>query len=127
MTEAHCLAFDSKLLRREQSSALHFAIFNTFTSKTCFCFFIHHIIHVLLYYIDLLYLLLICVQSYILYIHWIYNMIVHGGKDALQDRGTTNKALRFSSARRILEEFGAVQRLCAKYAGAGTIQSVSRF
>ena len=61
------------------------------------------------------------------YIHWIYNMIVHGGKDALHDRGTTNKALRFSSARRILEEFGAVQRLCAKHAGAGTIQSVSRF
>lgn len=54
-------------------------------------------------------------------------MIVHGGKDALHDRGTTNKALRFSSARRILEEFGAVQRLCAKHAGAGTIQSVSRF
>lgn len=51
MTEAHCLAFDSKLLRHEQSSALHFAIFNTFTSKTCFCFFIHRIIHVLLYYI----------------------------------------------------------------------------
>lgn len=62
-----------------------------------------------------------------IYIHWIYNMIVHGGKDALHDRGTTNKALRFSSARRILEEFGAVQRLCAKHAGAGTIQSVSRF
>ena len=53
-------------------------------------------------------------------------MIVHGGKDALHDRGTTNKALRFSSARRILEEFGAVQRLCAKHAGAGTIQSVRK-
>ena len=56
MTEAHCLAFDSKLLRHEQSSALHFAIFNTFTSKTCFCFFIHRIIHVLLYYILIYYI-----------------------------------------------------------------------